>query len=920
MATTPRSTLVTKAQELMKSQGLSYADAAKQARATITPTPTVNPVAPTPPTTPTPTPQTPVTPPPVTPTVNTIDNKQELLQSTKWLTLDQRRAVMQNQASTTPNVADQTPAPVTPTVTPPTTPTQPVTPPVKETVTPVKTEVKATTPEVNFNTSVGRENEINANLANITAGNQSLLTDRNAFNNAFGYATADDGKKALLDSFFQSKQAEITNPDTLYKTILSGAVIPESLKNTPNYKTALQRANNYKKFTSYSPTQLETSLLNGDLLPWTQIYNDLYNDPTMKTKLDQAKQINQINGKSLNVEEAGIKKTSELMNWPLAAALSDNYLTQEEKDSLINTAEVKAAATKLQEEKLALNELEQAYKNVDIEVDNEYKGRWLTSSQIAQIKANRRKDLAPDLELARENYATNYGFYTELKTNALNLFADNLSLYKEQKAQQEQIASEERQYQNALRLDQAKFEQSIKQQAEAMNNPTFAISSVIKKYEDQGIFAQKSATDHIAEFTKQNAQNGTTLGQYISKMQKDFQEKPEFKAKFTGNLNDTQKLLLQSQLSERSDIRNFNQQIQLAKINQDLDRQNFLWQIQNDPEKRARAYELEQNIKNNMSLFDILWKNVGTYEWNRWYDLAGKLWDPLPAGWNWTVKSVDTAWEFGVPYIAWTKKPYGNTVVMQDENGNEIRYSHLDTIGVKPWDVLSFGDIVWTRWNTWNVKWANWEILSSEQLKSGRGSHVDIEIKNSNWKLLSQSEQVNFLKSLKAWNTNITDKQFTQFNQIKTGFKSEPIVKSFEEALVAGWDIIQSLWSANWPWDVGAVFNFMKSLDPTSTVREWEFALAAKSAWVWESFKNIPANKLEGTILTDKQRKDFWKLAMKYIESKWKLYDTKYNDMVKLLDNQWIPKIYYPTRMTDYINQYKWAQTQATSNDTLWIR
>jgi len=60
----------------------------------------------------------------------------------------------------------------------------------------------------------------------------------------------------------------------------------------------------------------------------------------------------------------------------------------------------------------------------------------------------------------------------------------------------------------------------------------------------------------------------------------------------------------------------------------------------------------------------------------------------------------------------------------------------------------------------------------------------------------------------------------------------------------------------------------MKSLDPNSTVREGEFALAAKSAGVWESFKNIPANKLEGTILTDKQRKDFGKLAMKYIESK----------------------------------------------------
>lgn len=105
----------------------------------------------------------------------------------------------------------------------------------------------------------------------------------------------------------------------------------------------------------------------------------------------------------------------------------------------------------------------------------------------------------------------------------------------------------------------------------------------------------------------------------------------------------------------------------------------------------------------------------------------------------------------------------------------------------------------------------------------------------------------------------------------------------------------------------------MKSLDPTSTVREGEFALAAKSAGVWESFKNIPANKLEGTILTNKQRKDFGKLAMKYIESKGKLYDVKYDDMAKVLQNQGIPESFYPTRMTDYLKQY---QTQPESVDS----
>lgn len=78
----------------------------------------------------------------------------------------------------------------------------------------------------------------------------------------------------------------------------------------------------------------------------------------------------------------------------------------------------------------------------------------------------------------------------------------------------------------------------------------------------------------------------------------------------------------------------------------------------------------------------------------------------------------------------------------------------------------------------------------------------------------------------------------------------------------------------------------MKTLDPTSTVREGEFALAAKSAGVWESFKNIPANKLEGTILTEKQRKDFGKLAFEYVKNKSKAYDIKYNDLARVLKSQ----------------------------------
>lgn len=160
----------------------------------------------------------------------------------------------------------------------------------------------------------------------------------------------------------------------------------------------------------------------------------------------------------------------------------------------------------------------------------------------------------------------------------------------------------------------------------------------------------------------------------------------------------------------------------------------------------------------------------------------------------------------------------------------------------------------------------------------------------------------------------LSDKQYTQYNQAFSKFTQEPTVKSFEWALTSGGDLMASLNSANWPWDVGAVFQFMKTLDPSSTVREGEFALAAKSAGVWEQFKNIPANKLEGTILTEEQRMAFGKLALEYVKNKAKAYDVKYNDLTRILKNQWIPESYYPTKMSDFISQYAEQKTPEKPN------
>jgi len=97
--------------------------------------------------------------------------------------------------------------------------------------------------------------------------------------------------------------------------------------------------------------------------------------------------------------------------------------------------------------------------------------------------------------------------------------------------QQQEIAKEQRTMKNSLALSQMEFDQKIAQQAQAMNDPVQAINSVINQYAEQGIYASTSPQEHIAR-AKAFIANGGTIGQYISQMQKDFQAKDAYKAKF----------------------------------------------------------------------------------------------------------------------------------------------------------------------------------------------------------------------------------------------------------------------------------------------------------------------------------------------------------------------------------------------------
>ena len=198
--------------------------------------------------------------------------------------------------------------------------------------------------------------------------------------------------------------------------------------------------------------------------------------------------------------------------------------------------------------------------------------------------------------------------YTTYANRASNLITQNTTSFQTQQQQQ--------QAQNAAMLpfiqDQYKTAQAKKQAEFELNNPATQIKNTMEEFAKLGIVAQGSLPQKVAEANAFIAKGGT-LGEYVNNLRKLYMEKPEYKkiqSLQQGQLSDVDKFNLQAAQSERSDIRNFQQQIELAKMNGDISRQNYLFQMQNDPEKQKALMEIQSKLAEDKSLFDVLGKNA----------------------------------------------------------------------------------------------------------------------------------------------------------------------------------------------------------------------------------------------------------------------------------------------------------------------
>lgn len=701
--------------ELRKS-GVDAQTARKQAYWDITPAPIANaPVAWVAPAI------TPIAPAPTTP----IDNKQVLANN-------QAKVAWEIQAGTRPAVWQQSESLAPPTWT--------------------------TTPSgatLNADWTVTNAPPVNATANPTTPAPTATPTTATASNTEAKVETKIETPKAEVTKTAEVPPPPITIGD-MFNNIVNKIDVPPEQKALSTYKIAQNRYNKANMFATMTPAELSSQMKDAKIVEWSPAWEDLKMlNPWL---VQSVKWLNIVNGVNpeiftyVNNPDGTKVKQNNLVN-SFVSDYEDNYgdivkilrdiyspQGQSARDA-IYTPEVRAAEDKATSIELEMNRLSDTIDWIDKDIEKEYAWTGATGSRVALEKQYRREQLGNQYNSLLKNYTT-------YANKANNLITQNTDLYKTEQERQGKLQSALAgvaltQYQSQLGLQNKAQEMQMeadfakKQAYENINDPATAINNVMEEYKKLGIPFTTTLQSRLQEF----AQSGLSLPDYLTQMTESIQASPAYKQyaeKKAWELSDIQKIQLQAQISERADIRNFGQQIQLAQMQGDITRANYLWQIQNDPEKQAKLLELQQKANENKSLYDMLGVNVGTYEGNRGYDLAGKKWDPVPAGGNWKVKSIIDA--------NYTSSPYGNSVAMEDENGNTVRYSHLESIGVKPWDTLGFGDIVGTRGNTGNVLGKNGEKLTAEQLKAWRGSHVDVEIKDTNGRLLSQSEQVNYLK------------------------------------------------------------------------------------------------------------------------------------------------------------------------------
>lgn len=750
-----------------------------------------------------------------------------------------------------------------------------------------ETVVKKETPATNFNVWAWREQEILKNLNEGFVNAPDLFQNQDTFRASYGYATADETKKRMLDAFFQAKNSQQNNPDALFQQIATNQPIyNQEIKKTPAYQKAFSRFNDLNINAGLSTNELADKIKNGSITIGSQAYTDLQaKNPAL---LQKAEMLNSINTGRGNEK---IDSNTILSN------VSENVVKDMSKNDIPNYQKMLAGDTKVvdardkwMETKTKRDALQDSYDNLEEDIRAQYKGKDVTEGYIQALIAEKGRPIARQLNtLARQesNQLANLQYYSDIVKEDYNSQKEAQKTasdraYESTKdtrefEQQKQLA----QFQQELGLKgkQAEFDQKVKQQAALASDPYTAISTVMDEYQKIGVPFTQSLQTKLADAQKFIA-GGGTIGQYVDKMLKDIQSKPEYQS------------ILQQKLTWKPATPNWKQDASgnwYDENSKTSPAQQIWWTTTftgMDTDLRnseyVKQYPNEASFKNN---------NPAGITWNANFDNgtgiakalkdAGinfskgtarpsseggnyvqfdTIWDGMKARqviftatyWNKDLNSALQSWKW-----AWTaqeKQQYADSIMKEAGiNPNQsITYNNLsqeqkDALTLTQIKRESAGlyKVLTSKPQTqWPVEYSDTQKNIMQWMDAKNISAQDAKILQQN--KLTASDVYNYKASLKAnkWSQGLDDVEYKRVNNVIDDLASDQVTKTFKKSQEA-YNFASKVQSWNTATDNQAlIYAFAKAMDPDSVVREGEYSTVQKYSQTWGDQFGMNINRI----------------------------------------------------------------------------
>ena len=692
----------------------------------------------------------------------------------------------------------------------------------------------------------------------------------------------------------------------MYNLITAKAPIPDEVKTTSAYRVAQNRYQRASKYLTMTPTQVANEIKTAKLIEWSEAWNDL---SSMNPKLVQdATDLRNVNGNKTNIwtysnnPDGTPVKQNNLEN-QFASDYLDDYgtflksiytpQTQEEVTNAIYTQDVKDAQEKATWYEVELNAIEKDMDAIEKDVEKELSWSGATGSRARLEKIARKEALQSEYNSVLKSYTT-------YANKANNLITQNTSAYEKAYNQKQELVKAQAsaaglKYKNELALsqNQEEFDQKVAQQAETMWTPELAIPSVIEQYAGLGIMAQKSAQQHIAD-AKAFIAGGGTLGEYISQMQKDFQAKPEYKAKFGKTEAPTTKEIDVN--GEKVTVQWNGKEwtpVQWATIERELAKQKY------------GSTPAVRNF-NPWNIMDT-WFGGKKVEWERFtvFDTPSEGFNALVAkiqniqAWNSKVYSPDmTLLQYISKYAPSSdnNNPQGYATAIANNLGISIntKIGQIDPVKLaeehaRHEDGNSYKMLkdLWIIGGGTQAGYSDTQKNIMSGMDAKNLSTVDQKILTQNG--LQADDVYNYKASLKQgkWSQWLDDTEYKRVNTVIDDLAQDQVTKTFKKSQeaynfatkVAVWD--------NATDNQALIYAFAKAMDPDSVVREGEYATVQKYSQTWGQKFGMDVNRILNwqEFISEEAKKNIVNtIKSKYWASK-DSYESLRNTKIKMIND-----------------------------------